>query len=466
MMLRLLRLELALLLDDWLVRWIAAALFALMLVTFSISLREASHTSAEATRTTALERQRWLGQDPKNPHSAAHYGIWAFKPSSPLATLDPGVEPYVGRMIRIEAHRYNDALYRSAQDRSPLARGGSTTVADIVHLVVPLAAILLSFGTFAADRERGTLRMALGNGVNSGRLLLARFGALAVVTALIIGIPSMLLGSIAIGRLGVAEWEAWQRLLAWTLTQVAYAMFFLLLGLLASLLAKTSRAALSACLLSWVIVCILVPRVATTLIERVAPTPLYSETRARIEDQIKLYNRADLHQQRQQAILEQYGVTDARDLPIDLRGAMMHDREQHDYGVFDRELGAFLARLERQDTLQGLAGVFSPMIAVQAASAGLAGSDFRRHNDFLRAAENYRRVLSDTMNLDLVAHPTQDGRAYLATREVWETVPPFVYEPAPFRQSLQETATPLALLGLWLVATGVVTSLAARRIKP
>lgn len=466
MMLPLIRQELGLLLTDRRVRWIAAALFALMVVVFSLSLKEAVRTSIEATRTTALERQRWLNQDPKNPHSAAHYGIWAFKPASPLATLDSGIEPYVGRMIRIEAHRYNDALYRSAQDRSPLARAGSTTIADIIHLIVPLAAIMLSFATFAADRERGTLRLALGNGVNPGRLLLARFGALAIATTFIVGLPALLLGSVSIAVLGGADWQAWPRLAAWTLVQIAYAIFFLLIGLLASLLAKTSRAALSACLLSWVILCILAPRLATTVIQAVAPTPSYTETRARIEEQIKLYNRADLHQERQNAILKQYGVDSATELPIDLRGAMMHDREQHDYAVFDRELGAFFARLTEQDGFQGWAGMTSPMIAVQAVSAGLAGSDFRRHSDFLRAAENYRRVLSDTMNLDLVAHPTQGGLVYLATREIWEKVPPFVYEPASFRQSFRELVVPLVSLALWLAVTSVVTALAANRIKP
>lgn len=466
MMLPLIRLELGLLLGDRRVRWIAAALFALMAVMFSLSLREAVRTSAEASRMTELERQRWLNQDPKNPHSAAHYGIWVFKPASPLATLDPGIEPYVGRMIRIEAHRYNDALYRSAQDRSPLARAGSTTVADIMHLIVPLAAIMLSFAAFAADRERGTLRLALGNGVNPGRLLMARFAALASATALMIGVPALLLGSISIAALDGADWQAWSRLSAWTLTQIMYATLFLLIGLLASLIARTSRAALSACLLTWVVLCILVPRLATTTIQSIEPTPSYAETRARIEEQIKLYNRADLHQERQQAILKRYGVASANDLTIDLRGAMMHDREQHDYAVFDRELGSFFARLAEQDTLQGLAGITSPMVAVQAASAGLAGSDFRRHSDFLRAAENYRRVLSDTMNLDLVAHPTQSGTSYLATRDVWQKVPPFIYSPASFGQSLREIATPLATLAFWLTVTSVATVLAAKRIKP
>jgi len=145
---------------------------------------------------------------------------------------------------------------------------------------------------------------------------------------------------------------------------------------------------------------------------------------------------------------------------------MMHDREQHDYSVFDRELGAFFTRLAKQDDLQGWAGLASPLLAVQAASAGLAGSDFRRHSDFLRAAESYRRVLSDTMNLDLIDHPTQGGTAYLAARNVWEKVPAFEYEPAPFSQSLREIATPLSLLTIWLVAAIVAVNIAARGVKP
>jgi ABC-2 type transport system permease protein len=230
--------------------------------------------------------------------------------------------------------------------------------------------------------------------------------------------------------------------------------------------AKTSRAALTIGLLSWVVLCVVLPRLTTAAIESVAPTPSYAATRAKIDEQIKLYNRADLHQERQDAILKRYGVANDTELPIDLRGAMMHDREQHDYSVFDRELGAFFARLIQQDRLQGWAGLASPLLAVQAASAGLAGSDFRRHSDFLRAAENYRRVLSDTMNLDLVAHPTQGGVAYLAARDVWEKVPPFVYEPAPFAQSLREIATPLSLLAIWVALAAIAVTATARGVKP
>ena len=465
-MLRIWKAELGLLLVDARVRWIAAAMVLAMAATFALALGERRQASTDAVRTTQVERARWLSQDPKNPHSAAHYGVWVFKPSPPLAALDPGIEPYVGRMIRIEAHRYNDALFRSAQDRSSLARAGSGTVADILQLILPLAAILLAFSAFAADRERGTLRLALGNGAEPRRLLVARLGALLAVTAAIVGVPALLLGGIANVALDATGWQAWPRLLLWTMAQIGYAAVFLLIATLASLLARTARGALASSLLAWVLLCVVAPRLAAAGVEAVAPTPSYAATRGRIEAEIKRYNRADLHQRRQEAIIARYNVASADALPIDLRGAMMHDREQHDYGVFDRELGSFFARLVEQDRLQAVAGFLSPTVAIQALSQGLAGSDFRRHSDFLRAAEAYRRVLSDTMNLDLVEHPSAAGGTYLATRDVWAKVPAFTYRPAPLSRSLAELAIPAGLLSLWLAVAAGLALAAARRIKP
>ena len=47
----------------------------------------------EASRVaTVAESERWSHQGEKNPPSAAHYGMYVFKPLSMLAALDPGVE--------------------------------------------------------------------------------------------------------------------------------------------------------------------------------------------------------------------------------------------------------------------------------------------------------------------------------------------------------------------------------------
>lgn len=467
MIARLLQLELGLLARDHRLRWIAAILVALMSASFFLGLSEVRRTAQDAASLSQVERQRWLLQDPKNPHSAAHYGIWVFKPTPPLAAIEPGLNPYLGQMIRIEAHRRNDAIFRSAQDAPAAARGTVASVADVIALVMPLAVILLGFAAFAADRERGTLRLALGNGAAPMELLIARFGALFVAVAAIVGIPALLLGALANLLVpAAAEWQSWPRLLLWTAAQIGYAAVFLLIATAASLIARTARAALAASLLAWVLLCVVVPRLAASTVETFAPTPIYAETQARIEAEIKRYNRADLHQQRQDAILARYGVRDGGALPVDLRGAMMHDREQHDYSVFDRELGRFEAALDRQDRFARLSGLLSPAIALQTLSEGFAGSDMRRHADFLRAAEAYRRRLSDTMNLDLVAHPASADRSYLAGRDVWAKLPPFAYRPAPLGSALAEAALPAGLLALWLLAGMAIVRIAARRVRP
>ena len=92
----------------------------------------------------AAERARWLGQEAKDPHSAAHYSIHAFKPILPLAALDPGIEPFVGQSVWLEAHHQNDPLYRPQADASRLQRAGLPNPAALSLLLAPLLAPLSS----------------------------------------------------------------------------------------------------------------------------------------------------------------------------------------------------------------------------------------------------------------------------------------------------------------------------------
>lgn len=251
--------EIARTVRDARLRWIGAVLVLLLMVAGLGAWRDAARYAGEVAQVAAAERARWLGQDAKNPHSADHFGLWVFRPSAPLAVLDPGTDPYTGRMVRVEAHVFNDAVYRAIQDAGPLARSGLGSVADIVQLVVPLAAILLGFSAFAADRERGTLRLALGNGVPPGRLFASRFAALFAALALVAGLPLLGIGTFAVLSQDHAGWQVIPRLLTWVAAQLAYAAVFLLLAMLVSLVARTARGALAASLAAWALLCVAAP---------------------------------------------------------------------------------------------------------------------------------------------------------------------------------------------------------------
>ncbi|MDO9427164.1 MAG: DUF3526 domain-containing protein [Methylobacterium sp.] len=461
---RLVRAELGQLLRDARLRWIGAVLVILLSVALVGAWRQAVRDADAVQRITQAERGRWLGQDAKTPHAADHYGLWVFKPSAPLAILDPGVEPYTGRMVRIEAHLFNDAVFRAVQDANPLARAGLGSVADIVQLIVPLAAILLGFSAFTADRERGTLRLALGNGAAPGRLFTARLAALLSALALVVGLPLLVLGGLAAASLAAPGWEVWPRLALWVAVQLAYAAAFLILAMTLSLTARTARAALAASLLAWVLLCVAAPRLATVGVEAAAPALSYRDTRARIDDAVRGHRTAEASDERAKAILARYGVTAPDALPVDLRGLMSSENEQHYFAVFDAAFGAFFDSLLRQERAYAWAGLLSPRIALQALSATLAGTDFPQHVRFVWAAEHYRRGISERMNRAIIDNPQGGERRYTAGHDLWETVPPFDYVPMPLAGAT--FAVPFAILAAWLAVLGGAAALAIRRLKP
>ena len=52
---------------------------------------------------------KWEAQPDRHPHRAAHYGAMVFRVISPLSFIDAGVNPFVGNVLFLEAHRQNSS---------------------------------------------------------------------------------------------------------------------------------------------------------------------------------------------------------------------------------------------------------------------------------------------------------------------------------------------------------------------
>jgi len=460
------RVELGFLLRDARVRWVFLAFVLLCLPAFILALQDTRRVSAEFQQITAVERDRWLNQSPKNPHSADHFGTWVFKPVSPLSPLDRGIMPYLGQMVRIEAHVFNDAVFQSVQDANSGSRSGVSSVADITQILLPLLMFVLGFAVFAADRERGTIRLALGNGTSPAKWVAARLWATSIIAAVAILLPLAILGSVSVLAAEGAGWQPWLRLVLWVLAHALYGGIFLLLGFAISLASKTVRSALTAALLAWVVLCIAVPRASTAFVEFISPTPSYQDTRTAIERETRAFNAAEIASTREQEFLQSYGAERAEDLPVDLRGAMLHARDEHDNRVFDKWFGQFFSELEAQDRVFGWMGIVSPKNALEAVSEAITGNDFANHTSFVWAAETYRRNLSETMNGVLMASPQKEGVTIKTSREVWEEVPPFDHQPRTVWQALGGVLVPAGILLGWLLAATILVYRLSRRMKP
>jgi ABC-2 type transport system permease protein len=105
---RIARKELIETLRDGRFRILAAVVLAISIASLAAGWKYYRDVQTQHEQARRATREQWLAQPQKNPHSAAHYGIYAFKPKSRLSMIDTGIDPYVGVAAWLEAHKQNE----------------------------------------------------------------------------------------------------------------------------------------------------------------------------------------------------------------------------------------------------------------------------------------------------------------------------------------------------------------------
>lgn len=451
-------------------RWAAAVLVALLGVALLLAWEQVRRSKADRAAAAALERENWLNQGEKNSHSAGHYGVYVFKPVAPLAVLDRGVEPFVGTTVFLEAHRQNQAAFLPAQDATTMRRFGELTAATGLQLLAPLLVVLLTFGTLAGERERGTLRQVLSLGVRARDIVLGKALGLGGVLVTLL-FPVALLGAVVFANIPGAERAGWFRLLALGGAYALYLAAVLAICLVVSALASTARAALTTLLVCWAVNAVLAPRLSADLVQHLLPLPKLVEFETSmhqaVQEGLDGHNpRNDRLQQFAQETLRQHGKTRVEELPFNFYGLVMLESERLAGEVFDHHFGRLWDRIETQDRWTTWAGVASPLLGVRTASMALAGTDFSHHRHFAVAAEKYRREYVRVLNEDMMNNSRPGDHGYVVGRAVWEKLPTFHYEPPSLAHALRAAAPGLLVLALWNIAAWTVLLVVAPRLKP
>lgn len=455
---------------------IVAALLLLSLGLGASRYADESELRAAAVRET---RQQWLDQGAKGPHSAAHYGVYAFKPATPLALFDPGMNDYTGIVTMLEAHKENQASYKPAQDATALQRFGDLSGAMILQLLVPLLIILLCFGMISGEREEGTLRQLLSVGADQRDLIWGKVLAVAMVLALLLVPAAGVGGFIAATQLQAADPHDLIDLPAKTaILAAAYLVYFgifIVVSMSASVVMRSSSAALTVLMAFWIVTGFLLPRAAADVSRLVHPTPSALELSTAVaRDKSKGPHPHEVNHPNHIAfrdeMLRKYGVTRVEDLPYSFIGLALQADEEHGFRVFDKHYGALREAHDRQNRLQQFAGLLSPYLAIRTVSAALSGTDIDFFQDFSASGEAYRRNLVRVMNDDLMRNTAGQSNyaaewQYRGNDKLWAKVPPFDFDAPTLGSILQRNVLPLSVLALWLVAGVVLLRSLARRMQ-
>ncbi len=449
------------------------ALLAFILIVISVFVTFSQVVKERETRKSLQVKaeETFRDQPARHPHRMVHYGHYVFRTPSPLAVLDPGVDPYTGTVMYLEGHRQNSATFSSSYDGAQAGPFSRLSPALAYQLLVPLVLIVMGFGVVSREREAATDRRLVTSGISPVSIWFGKSLALGSV-ALLLLLP-MLVGV----SLSDSEWSISS---GFFLLYFLYLMAWVLIITAVSTWSPSTSSSLFILLSVWMILCALIPRLlasaATTSI------PIASQIETDMNVITALRSVGDGHDSNDPVfnklkanLLEEYGVETVEDLPVNFRGVVAQAAEADLTHILNEYAEKRLANQLAQTQFVKAYEFSSPFIALQSASMVAAGTDGGTHHRFLREAEAVRfefvqglnKVHEQKMAYADDINRSRDVDAERRTRvnaENWRVLDDFRFESDPAEIRLERLLSSYAILLVWMMVFALAGLLGARRL--
>ena len=449
---------------------LAVSLFAVLLGFFLAATQEYRHMRNEKQAAGETVRAQWEAQGVKGTHQAAHFGIYVFKPESPLAAIDPGLRQFTGQALWLEPHKRNLARFSPAADQGIATRFGQMSAAFVLHTLLPLLIVALAFNAVTHEREQGTLRMLHSLGLSARKLLFGKFFGLLLAFTLLL-LPSLLIGIFLLFGVSSVGSDDILRGVVLGFAYLLYYGIFAALAMAASAWLKSSRLAFFVLVAFWLSSVLVAPRVGAIMAEALVPIPSATQFWASIQQDIEHgLNQDGDSTTRLKAFeaqtLHRYGVKRVEDLPEGFHALRRYFKDAYSNRVhalhFDRLWDSF----ERQGTFMRSGSLLGPSIAMRALSMSLSMTDFSQQRHFENAAEAYRQYfvgLTDMWDWQRTRGTEVGGQGSAAD---WRSVDRFEYRAPPLSFALQASRMDIAVLLFWALAAAVALLISARKLTP
>jgi ABC-2 type transport system permease protein len=439
-------------------RWAAVILLLLIVAAVAGGVHNQSQIARQHADAQQAERDVWLDKGDMNPHAAAHYGAFVFKPVQPLSAIDPGLDPFVGVFVFLEAHKQQLARHRPIEDATPTRRLGQLTPASVALVLLPLLVVSLTFSSFAAEREQGTLRPLLAMGLSRRDLLAGKaLGAMLPLAAVIV--PATAIGAAIVFWNAPADPDApiAGRAAGIGAVYLVHTLIWIGLGLAVSARARSQGAALVVLLAIWFANAFIMPPLAMAAARWIDPSPSAIEFAASIADEKETWPTWD---ERVDGVMARFleGEFESTLAPANVEVVALLESEAQETALYDRRFAELFERYARQADSYERASVMAPTLAARALSMAFAGTDEAHDREFAAAAAKYRAAMLSTLNNELAASGRANTFDYVRGRDLWEKVPPFDYDVPTARWALSERASSAMALAGWLVAVSIAAA--------
>lgn len=327
-----------------------------------------------------------LAQQAIDPKAVARRGSLALLPDAPLPLLATGQSDLSPAYESVVLWR----LAAPSETRSELENpshllAGRFDLAFVLVWLFPLFLLAFVYDLMAGDRESGTLRLALAQGVSPWRWMACRalaralpLVALALLGTLASGFSS---GADAVGaRLGLA-----------VAVVLAYALFWIALAIAVNAVARTAAGAATALGSAWVLLVLVAPTLLNVAVESLYPTPSRPEL-------VAAGRKASGDAEKRGGELTQSFYRDHPEFaPPNQQAdfAAQHLTVQEEVArAVDPVRKKFDDQLAQQQATVSRWRFISPAIAAQEALTDLAGTGYWRHRAFREQVTAFKQTVS------------------------------------------------------------------------
>ena len=364
------------------------------------------HNAAEIKHRNALKEVKVF----------SHLKVDVAKPPEPLSVICLGMERQLGSTVKVS--------YEDVPTEAKVLGGGNPLLTVfsavdavlMVQIAFSLFVISIAYDVICGERESGTLALIASNPVSKYHILIGKYlgGMVSLLVPLAVGwiAAALLINVNPMIEFRIAEWS---RLALLFVALALYLSVFFLLSMLVSTITQRSARALVWLLFLWIVIVFVIPNGAVYIAKQVRPIP--SKSVVNIEREVittafyeKIGDYGAKHRSNSyfatgysvisgnQPFAFQVLTASREAMLWYLDGAKFYVPHRIEYaeqiGNLHQE---YYRSLKRQTVLAENLSRLSPAWVYYNLSAGLSGTDLRRHERFIQQAQDYRKALMGYM---------------------------------------------------------------------
>ena len=446
---------------------ISFAFASILLVSVFLGIYQTKNQEQTHQNAKNHVRQQWVSIDEMNPHSAAHYGTYVFKPSNLLSSLDEGVNSVTGNVLRVEGHVQNEIIHSEASQMQAISRFGKLKPSLLLQYIVPLLLVFLAFSSVSNEKQSGRIKLLVLQGAKPLQIILSKTLSVWLYGVLLFIFILLVYGVLNFESLNS---EILARTLLFFLSYNFY--YFIISGLTVFFSARWQNAtlALTSMLGIWIIWTIFLPNILMSSAEKWHPLPSRNEFQTAMKEDrskgIDGHNPADKRSEAlKQKVLKEYGVDSLSQLPINFSGIRLQADEEYGNSVWDKHFGNNRDILKSQKKSYQLGGILNPFISLQNTSMGFMASDNLHHQEFLLQVENYRRVFIKMLNAKYTISKRSATNSGNADNAFFKSVPDFNHKPTQISVVISNYILDVTLLILWSILVLLLIVFRTKKIQ-